>query len=87
LADYRAHLAVLGLHPRFFNAWRRTEPVIRLLKQGEQVKDWLLEGPARRFARIPSLGIQRRDRGPPISERAIIGLAVILTESQNSKIV
>jgi hypothetical protein len=35
-----------------------TEPDVHLLKQVEQVTILVLEGPARRFARIPSIGIK-----------------------------
>jgi len=35
----------------------RTEPDLDLIKQAEQVTRLVLEGPARRFAGIPSMGI------------------------------
>jgi hypothetical protein len=49
-------------------------PDLHLIKQVEQVTRLVLEGPARRFAEIPSVGSQTRRR---ISYLAITELAVI----------
>jgi hypothetical protein len=57
MADYRANTDIVGLRPRFFNVSGTTEPDLVLIKQVEQVTTFALEGPARRFARIRSIGL------------------------------
>jgi len=67
MAGYRAVIGVIRSRPRFFNfpvAAKRgrpkTEPDLDLIKQVEQVTILVLEGLARRFARIPSIGTTGR---------------------------
>jgi hypothetical protein len=48
------------------------EPDLHLIKQVEQVTTLALEGPARRFARVPGIGIPGACRGPLISDLTII---------------
>jgi hypothetical protein len=48
---------VVGPRPQFFNRWRKPSPDLDLIKQVEQVTRLVLEGPARRFAGILSVGI------------------------------
>jgi hypothetical protein len=64
--------------------WRRTDPDLHLIKQVEQVTTSALEGPARHFARIPSMGDHRRGRGPRISDSAII-IGCYLAEKQREQ--
>jgi hypothetical protein len=67
MADYRAIIGVVWSRPRFFNSpvaakrgkWR-TEPDLNLIKQVEQVTTLVLEGHARRFARVRSIEITGR---------------------------
>ena len=66
-ADYRAVIDVVGscprflrprfLRPRFLRRWEN-EPDLHLIKQVEQVIVLVLEGPARRFARIRRMEIR-----------------------------
>jgi hypothetical protein len=55
--------AILGFvelcSPRF-NPIGRTEPDLNLIKQVQQVTALVLEGPARRFARIRSIESRKR---------------------------
>jgi hypothetical protein len=53
---------------------------VHLLKQVEQVTIFVLEGPARHFARIPSTGIGAAEVLVFIT--AIVGLAVISLQKQ-----
>ena len=57
MADYRAKTDIVGPRPRFFNASGTTGPDLVLIKQEEQVTTFVLEGAARRFAGIRSIGI------------------------------
>jgi hypothetical protein len=54
---------------------------VLLLKQVEQVKIWVLEGPARRFARISEHGV-KGVAGVLVFITAIVGLAVISLQKQ-----
>ena len=51
MADYRFNIDIAP--PTVL----RTEPDLHLLKQVEQVTKFALEGPPRRFTRLPSMGI------------------------------
>jgi hypothetical protein len=82
MADYRAKTDIVGLRPRFFNLSGTTEPDLVLIKQEEQVTTFVLEGPARRFARIRSIGLAERGRSPRISDLATTALAVIWLQKQ-----
>jgi hypothetical protein len=53
LRYYRIHRAVLAV----LQPIGRTEPDLDLIKQAEQVTISVLEGPARRFAGILSVGV------------------------------
>ena len=48
---------VVGPRPQFFNRRRKPSPDLDLIKQVEQVTRFVLEGPARRFVGILSVGI------------------------------
>jgi hypothetical protein len=82
MADYRANTDMVGLRPRFFNRSGTTEPDLVLIKQVEQVTTFVLEGPLRRFARVRSIGINRRSRSPRISDLATTALAVTWLQKQ-----
>src|ERR1700751_4028354 len=82
MADYRANTDMVGLRPRFFNRSGTTEPDLVLIEQVEQVTTFVLEGPLRRFARVRSIGINRRSRSPRISDLATTALAVTWLQKQ-----
>jgi hypothetical protein len=69
LRYYRCRRRVL---PTVLQPVGRTEPDLELIKQAEQVTTLVLEGPARRLARIRSTWITGSGRDPRISNLAII---------------
>jgi hypothetical protein len=80
MADYRAIVGVVRPRPRVFKPVGRTKPDLDLIKQVEQVTTSAFDGPAWRFAAIPSVWITDVGRSPRVSDLA--ALAVIWLQKQ-----